>query len=229
MTELPARAAAETLYRRAGLGPEDIDVAQFYDCYTITILLQLEDFGFCKKGEGGPFVESGRDRRGRRPAAQYDGGNLSYGYIHGINHVIEGARQLSRHVDFAGSRRGNLFGHVNPVLARERHDPAGGEMTKDGRIVPMTEDVDTSAYFEAASRGDLAVQVCDNFVARLSICPVSTVSIVGVEHELAGHQRLRSGLLVDRRDPPLPGPPGLPRALHSGVSRVGGLSRSASG
>ena len=59
ITELPAKHVAETLYRRAGLGPADIDVAQLYDCFTITVLLQLEDWGFCKKGEGGPFAASG--------------------------------------------------------------------------------------------------------------------------------------------------------------------------
>ena len=51
---------ADTLYRRAGLGPADIDVAQLYDCFTITVLMQLEDFGFCAKGEGGPFASTGR-------------------------------------------------------------------------------------------------------------------------------------------------------------------------
>ena len=50
---------ADVLYRRAGLGPTDVDVAQFYDCFSITVLLQLEDWGFCAKGEGGPFVASG--------------------------------------------------------------------------------------------------------------------------------------------------------------------------
>jgi acetyl-CoA acetyltransferase len=94
MTELPARAVAQTLFSRAGMGPEDIDVAQFYDCYTITILLQLEDYGFCKKGEGGPFVESGAIDDGGHLPLNTDGGNLSYGYIHGMNHVIEGTRQL---------------------------------------------------------------------------------------------------------------------------------------
>ena len=61
ITTLPAKPTADTLYRRAGLGPSDIDVAQLYDCFTITVLLQLEDFGFCAKGEGGAFVvERGR-------------------------------------------------------------------------------------------------------------------------------------------------------------------------
>ena len=43
----------------AGLGPKDIDLAQLYDCFTPTVLIELEDLGFCKKGEGGAFVENG--------------------------------------------------------------------------------------------------------------------------------------------------------------------------
>ena len=66
--------AAPSGCTRAGLGPDDVDVAQFYDCFTITALLQFEDYGFCGTGEGGPFAESGRDRprrqrcRSTRPA-----------------------------------------------------------------------------------------------------------------------------------------------------------------
>jgi acetyl-CoA acetyltransferase len=94
ITELPARAAANVLYRRAGLGPADIDVAQLYDCFSITVLLQLEDWGFCDKGEGGPFVESGAiDIDGNVPI-NTGGGHLSEGYIHGLNHVLEGVRQI---------------------------------------------------------------------------------------------------------------------------------------
>lgn len=94
ITELPAKYAAETLYRRAGLGPADIDVAQLYDCFTITVLLELEDWGFCKKGEGGPFVASGAiDLDGEIPI-NTAGGHLSEGYIHGMNHVLEGVRQI---------------------------------------------------------------------------------------------------------------------------------------
>ncbi|WP_239406285.1 lipid-transfer protein [Frankia sp. Cj3] len=94
LTELPARSVARTLYRRAGLGPEDIDVAQIYDCFTITVLLQLEDWGFCEKGEAGPFVAAGGiDLDGRIPV-NTGGGHLSEGYLHGMNHILEGVRQI---------------------------------------------------------------------------------------------------------------------------------------
>jgi acetyl-CoA acetyltransferase len=94
ITELPARAVATTLYRRAGLGPEDVDVAQIYDCFTITVLMQLEDWGFCKKGEGGPFAASGEIDMGGSIPINTGGGHLSEGYIHGMNHVLEGVRQI---------------------------------------------------------------------------------------------------------------------------------------
>lgn len=94
ITSLPAQAVARTLYRRAGLGPEDIDVAQLYDCFTITVLMQLEDWGFCKKGEGGPFAASGALDLGGSLPINTGGGHLSEGYIHGMNHILEGVRQI---------------------------------------------------------------------------------------------------------------------------------------
>jgi len=94
LTTLPAKHAAERLYRRAGLGPADIDVAQLYDCFSITVLLQLEDYGFCAKGEGGPFVAAGSvDLDGAIPI-NTAGGHLSEAYIHGMNHLVEGVRQI---------------------------------------------------------------------------------------------------------------------------------------
>ncbi|MHB2027867.1 MAG: thiolase C-terminal domain-containing protein, partial [Acidimicrobiales bacterium] len=94
LTVQPSLSSAETLYRRAAMGPEDIDVAQFYDCFTPTVLLQLEDYGFCKKGEGGSFASSGAlDLDGEIPI-NTAGGNLSEGYIHGMNHILEGVRQI---------------------------------------------------------------------------------------------------------------------------------------
>lgn len=94
ITTLPAASVAETLYRRAGLGPDDVDVAQIYDCFTITVLLQLEDWGFCEKGEGGPFAASGAIDLGGSLPINTAGGHLSEGYIHGMNHIVEGVRQM---------------------------------------------------------------------------------------------------------------------------------------
>jgi acetyl-CoA acetyltransferase len=94
VTTLPAKAVASRLYKRAGLGPADIDVAQIYDCFTITVLLQLEDFGFCAKGEGGSFVASGAIDIGGSLPINTGGGHLSEGYIHGMNHIVEGVKQM---------------------------------------------------------------------------------------------------------------------------------------
>lgn len=94
LTTQPSAWAAKILYSRSGLGPEDIDVAQLYDCFTITALVQLEDYGFCEKGEGGDFVASGAIRPEGRLPVNTAGGNLSEGYIHGMNHVLEGVRQI---------------------------------------------------------------------------------------------------------------------------------------
>jgi acetyl-CoA acetyltransferase len=94
LTTLPAAPTARRLFERAGMGPADIDVAQFYDCFSITVLLQLEDYGFCAKGEGGPFVAEGNvDIKGTIPI-NTAGGHLSEGYIHGMNHIVEGVRQV---------------------------------------------------------------------------------------------------------------------------------------
>jgi acetyl-CoA acetyltransferase len=94
LTTQPSARVARTLYERAGLGPEDVDVAQFYDCFTITVLLQLEDYGFAAKGEGGSFAASGALGLSGSLPINTAGGNLSEGYIHGLNHIVEGVRQI---------------------------------------------------------------------------------------------------------------------------------------
>jgi acetyl-CoA acetyltransferase len=94
LTTLPSRAVADVLYKRAGLGPEDIDVAQIYDCFTISALVQLEDFGFCKKGEGGAFAQAGELALSGSLPTNTHGGNLSEAYVHGMTHILEGVRQL---------------------------------------------------------------------------------------------------------------------------------------
>jgi acetyl-CoA acetyltransferase len=86
---------ARRLWERAGVGPADVDVAQLYDHFSGLVLLALEDFGFCAPGEGGPFAASGALAwpDGSLPANTH-GGSLSEAYVHGLNHVVEGVRQL---------------------------------------------------------------------------------------------------------------------------------------
>lgn len=90
---------AQQLWTRAGFGPEGIDVAQIYDCFTISVLLQLEDYGFCPRGEAGPFAASGALAPDGSIPINTDGGNMSGGYIHGLNHVVEGVRQMRGSAD----------------------------------------------------------------------------------------------------------------------------------
>jgi len=86
---------AGRLWAKAGLGPGDVDVAQIYDHFTGCVLMQLEDYGFCKRGEGGPFIESGAlSWHGGSLPTNTHGGSLSESYIHGLNHVVEGVRAL---------------------------------------------------------------------------------------------------------------------------------------
>lgn len=91
--------AKEILWPNAGVGPEDIDVTGSYDAFTFTTMLQLEDYGFCEKGEGGEYVSSGATRLGGKRPNNTSGGHLCEGYTHGINMVIENTRQLRHDAD----------------------------------------------------------------------------------------------------------------------------------
>ncbi len=97
LTSTVGRLAGEQAFREAAVTPDDIDVAEIYDSFTITALVQFEDLGFCKKGEGGSFVEGGRIELGGALPTNTHGGLLSFahpGMPGGIFHLIEGVRQL---------------------------------------------------------------------------------------------------------------------------------------
>ncbi|MCW2688228.1 MAG: hypothetical protein JWR37_3118 [Mycobacterium sp.] len=86
---------AERLYRQSGLTPDDIDVALLYDHFTPMVLMQLEDYGFCKKGEGNDFVLDGNIRYGSGTIpVNTHGGQLSEAYIIGMTHVMEAVEQM---------------------------------------------------------------------------------------------------------------------------------------
>ncbi len=101
-TRTAAADMAPRLYEMAGVGPSDFDLAELYDCFTYSVLVQLEDYGFCQKGESGPLVESGATRLSGSIPVNTHGGFLSEGYVHGLNHVTEAVSQL-RHE--AGARQ----------------------------------------------------------------------------------------------------------------------------
>jgi acetyl-CoA acetyltransferase len=89
-----ASAVAKRLFERAGMTPADIDVALIYDHFSPLVVMQLEDYGFCKKGEGGPFVESGAIRLDGSIPVNPHGGHLSEAYVVGVTHVREAVEQL---------------------------------------------------------------------------------------------------------------------------------------
>jgi acetyl-CoA acetyltransferase len=95
-TTSAAAVCAPEAFARAGLRPSDVDTVQFYDSFTITVLVLLEDAGFCKKGEGGAFVAEGHLRRGGKLPLNTDGGGLSSCHpgMRGIFLLIESVRQL---------------------------------------------------------------------------------------------------------------------------------------
>ena len=94
----PLRRAAATAFAMAGLGPQDMDAAQIYDCYTIAVLMALEAAGFCGKGEGMAFLNrSDMTFHGDFPL-NTNGGQLGYGQAGGaggMTHVVEGYRQAA--------------------------------------------------------------------------------------------------------------------------------------
>ena len=95
------------------MGPADVDVAQIYDAFTPLILLSLEGYGFCGRGEAGDFVLEGNLRWGSGSLpTNTSGGGLSEAYVHGFNLITEGVRQMRGHLDQPGGRRPDLPGHI---------------------------------------------------------------------------------------------------------------------
>ncbi|MBC3192972.1 transporter [Pseudonocardia sp. C8] len=78
----------------AGLTPADVDVALVYDCFTFEVIQQLEEAGFCDRGEGGPFVTEGNIALDGSLPVNPHGGLLSEGHVAGMNHVVEAVHQL---------------------------------------------------------------------------------------------------------------------------------------
>ncbi|MET1000399.1 MAG: lipid-transfer protein [Acidimicrobiia bacterium] len=91
----PAWTAAARLWANAEVGPTDVQVAQLYDAFSPLIPLSLEGYGFCARGEGGPFTDNGaiEGPDGRLPV-NTSGGGMSEAYVHGFNLVLEGVRQI---------------------------------------------------------------------------------------------------------------------------------------
>ena len=97
LTTSSIKVAANKAFQMAGYGPRDVDFVSVYDCFTITVMITLEDAGFCPKGESGPFCEeTDMTYKGKLPVNTH-GGQLSFGQAGlagGMSHVTEAARQL---------------------------------------------------------------------------------------------------------------------------------------
>jgi acetyl-CoA acetyltransferase len=121
-------------YNMAGLGPEDMDLAQLYDCFTPTVLVELEDLGFCKKGEGGAFVENGNIELGGSLPVNTHGGLLSHchpGHPGSMFALTETVTQLrgkandrqvkGAEVALVHGQGGIMSSHTTLILGRERN------------------------------------------------------------------------------------------------------------
>ncbi len=114
MTEMKAtKAAAQAAYREAGLGPQDMDLAEVHDCFSINEIIAIEDLGFCKKGEGGKFVEDGNIAVGGKMPVNTTGGLKSIGHpvgATGIRQIADITRQLRgglpEQIQVKGAKRG---------------------------------------------------------------------------------------------------------------------------
>jgi acetyl-CoA acetyltransferase len=86
--------SGQKAFQTAGIGPKDVDVAFLYDCFTITVLLELEGLGFVPRGEGGPFALEGRMEIGKDLPVNTHGGLLSQAHLGAMHHVVEATTQL---------------------------------------------------------------------------------------------------------------------------------------
>ena len=122
-----AKRSGELALRMADVALEDIDVLELYDCYTYTVLVTLEDYGFCEKGEGGPFVADGKLGPGGSLPTNTGGGQLSSFYMWGFTPLSEGViqargqggeRQVPNHdLVLVSGNGGTLNWHSTTVLA----------------------------------------------------------------------------------------------------------------
>ena len=119
--------AKRTAFAMAGITTADVRLCELYDCYSFTVLVTLEDYGFCGKGESGPFVAAGQTAPGGALPVNTGGGQLSSFYMWGMTPVVEavlqvrgeaGERQVPKHDVILVSGNGGLLStHSTLVLS----------------------------------------------------------------------------------------------------------------
>jgi acetyl-CoA acetyltransferase len=132
LTTSAAVESGRRAYRMAGLGPRDVDVAQIYDCFTPVVLIELEDLGFCAKGEAGAFVAAGETALGGTLPMNTHGGMLSHchpgnpGAMFSLTEAVAQLRRQAgdRQVDDAEialvhAQGGIMSSHATLILGRE--------------------------------------------------------------------------------------------------------------
>jgi len=125
ITRVAGYYAKDIVFGQAGIAPDDVDITGSYDAFTFTTMLQLEEYGFCKKGEGGQYVSSGIIELGGKRPNNTSGGHLCEGYTHGMSMVIENVRQLRGTVDDScpGAAKGEHTYDYAPGRCRQVRDP----------------------------------------------------------------------------------------------------------
>jgi acetyl-CoA acetyltransferase len=129
LAESPARPIADRVFKAGGMGPQDIDFAELYDCFTYPVLSQIEGYGFAEPGGVPDMLKDGAfDRVGGKLPINTHGGLLSEGYIHGMNHVYEAVqqirgdaahRQVKKHdVALVTGQLGYVSGYSSAVILR---------------------------------------------------------------------------------------------------------------
>ncbi len=114
-----------TAFEMAGITAKDVDVCELYDCYTYTTMVTLEDYGFCKKGEGGAFVEDGKLGPGGSLPTNTGGGQLSGYYMWGMTPLSEaviqgrgqgGTRQVKKNDVVLVSGNGGILNYHSTLV-----------------------------------------------------------------------------------------------------------------
>ncbi len=118
---------AADLYAQSGLGPQDVQFAEIYDCFTSTVLIGLEGLGLCQRGGSGEFVRSGATRLNGRLPTNTHGGLLAEGYLHGMNTVAEAVLQIQGR----GGKRQVPRHEVGIVTSGAQMDGSGMVLTSD--------------------------------------------------------------------------------------------------